>query len=98
MGWRISGSIRNSKQRGSSTVRKSFSLALILLLPLASLLVVRGRAADSIVLANVTVIDVARGIAKPGMTVVVAGNRISEVGLSGQVTPPQSARVIDANG
>ena len=44
---------------------------------------------------HVTVIDATGAPAKPNMTVVVSGNRISSIGKAGQVTIPANARVVD---
>ncbi len=52
----------------------------------------------SLVLRDVTVIDVAGGLALPGMTVVVEGDHIARVGKSDTVSPPAGARVVDAAG
>lgn len=45
---------------------------------------------------NVTVVDVASGVLKPQMTVVVSGNRITNVGR--KVKIPKGAEIIDAGG
>jgi imidazolonepropionase-like amidohydrolase len=50
----------------------------------------------AVVLRDVTVIDMKGGRPKPNMTVVVRGNRISEVGR--RVTVPKNAEVVDAAG
>ena len=52
----------------------------------------------SLVLRDVTVIDVAGGLALPGMTVVVVGDHIAQAGKSETVSPPAGARVVDAAG
>lgn len=52
----------------------------------------------SLVLAHVTVIDVTVGVAKPDMTVVITGDRISEVEEADKVVAPQGATVVDAAG
>jgi imidazolonepropionase-like amidohydrolase len=49
-------------------------------------------------IAGVTIIDTAGGRALPGMTVIVVGDRIVEVGESARVRPPPSARVVDGKG
>ncbi|MFC1859876.1 amidohydrolase family protein, partial [Thermodesulfobacteriota bacterium] len=49
-------------------------------------------------LTNVTVIDVAEGKARPDMTVVISGDRITNTGPTGKTTPPFGARIIDARG
>ena len=54
--------------------------------------------ADSVLaFRGVTVIDVVAGRARPAMTVVIRGNRISQVGPS-SMTVPENARVISADG
>src|SRR5262249_32973073 len=53
---------------------------------------------SSIVFANVAVIDTAGASLQRDMTVVVAGDRITEVGNATQVTVPNSAQVIDGRG
>jgi hypothetical protein len=47
---------------------------------------------------NVTVIDVVAGVAKPDMTVVVAGNKIASVGPASAATVPKGTRVVDGRG
>ena len=51
-----------------------------------------------LVLAHVTIIDVARGTQQADMTVVVNGNRITLVGRAGRARIPRSAVVVDATG
>jgi imidazolonepropionase-like amidohydrolase len=53
-------------------------------------------AASTVVFTHVTVIDVTRGLLRPDITVVVAGNRIAAVGKSAMV--PHNAKVINATG
>jgi len=52
----------------------------------------------SIVFTRVTVIDATGAAAKPSMTVVIIGDRISEIGKSEKVHVPVNAKVIDASG
>jgi imidazolonepropionase-like amidohydrolase len=73
------------------TVIAVFLLALPALLPTAS-------AAESLVLAHVTVIDVDGGTAKPNETVVITGNRIADVGADDKIVVPHGAKVISASG
>jgi len=47
---------------------------------------------------DVTVIDAAKGVARPGQTVVLRGGRIEAAGDAGHVGVPQRARVIDGKG
>jgi imidazolonepropionase-like amidohydrolase len=74
-------------------------IALFLILP-ALLLAQskRDRQAESLVLSHVTVIDVTGGTLKPDMTVVITGDRISEVGEAGKVVAPPGATAVDAAG
>ena len=57
-----------------------------------------GPALDSFALVHVSIIDVNAGMVRPGMTVLVAGDRIAEVGPAEQLSVPAGARVIDATG
>jgi len=73
--------------------------ALFLLLP--ALLVAQSsgsRQTAPLVLAHVTIIDVAGGPSKPDMTVVMRGDRISEIGKAGEILSPPDATVVDASG
>jgi hypothetical protein len=54
--------------------------------------------ADSLVVAHVTVIDVASGISRPNESVVITGNRIADVGADDKIVVPRGAKVIDAPG
>jgi len=73
-------------------------LALLIILSCAVLLSGQTAtpAASTMVITHVTVIDVARGLLRPDMTVVVDGNRIAAVRKSAMV--PHNAKVIDATG
>ena len=51
-----------------------------------------------IALIHVTVIDATGSAPKADMTVILSGDRISEIGKSGKVRVPKNARVIDARG
>jgi hypothetical protein len=64
---------------------------------LASALALSG-ARGSLVLENVTVIDVASGASLPGRTVVVTGEHIWEVTPAGRALTPANARVVDGTG
>ena len=77
-------------------MRKIFALFLASFVCLLS-----GQSATSpqpkpLVLAHVTVIDATGAPAKPDMTVVITGNRITAIGKD--VAAPQDAQVIDASG
>lgn len=51
-----------------------------------------------IALKNVTVIDATGAAPKAGMTVIIRGNRIAELGASPEVKPPKGAQTINARG
>jgi hypothetical protein len=74
-------------------------LALLLLLP--TLLLAGGKSdaqQNILALANLTIIDVTGGPAKPNMTVIITGNHITGLAEATKVTVPKGARVIDASG
>jgi len=50
------------------------------------------------IIADVTVVDVEKGIAIPGQTVLVAGDRIEKIGAPGEIGLPEGARIIDGHG
>ncbi len=52
----------------------------------------------SLVFTHVTVIDATGAAAKPDLTVVITGERITEIGKAGKVRVPKDAQVIDATG
>ncbi len=52
----------------------------------------------SLALKDVTVIDVVTGLARPGMTVVIEGDHIAQIGASGAVPLPEGALTVDASG
>jgi imidazolonepropionase-like amidohydrolase len=54
--------------------------------------------AKSLAITGVTVIDATGAPARPDMTVVVTGERITAVGKSGEVRVPEGARVVDGKG
>jgi imidazolonepropionase-like amidohydrolase len=53
--------------------------------------------AQSLTIANATVVDVATGALRPGTTVIIDGNRIVSVGPSSATTRPRG-RIVDATG
>jgi len=74
-------------------------IALFLLLPALLLAQSNGnRQPALLVLAHVTVIDVAGGPPKPDMTVVIKGDRISDIGKAGEMPVPPDATVVNASG
>ena len=54
--------------------------------------------ASTLVFTHVTVIDMTGAPPKPDMTVVVTGNRITDLGQSGRVRIPKRAQIINATG
>src|SRR6185369_15069493 len=79
-------------------MRKILSLFLLLtpsVLPARAAPPVRAR---PLVLNHVTVIDVTGAPAASDMTLVVTGNRISEVGKAGKVHIPRNAQIVNARG
>jgi imidazolonepropionase-like amidohydrolase len=74
-------------------------IALFLILPALLLAQSKGdRQSKSLVLTHVTVIDVTSGTTKPNMTVVITGDRISQVEEASKVVTPPGATVVDAAG
>jgi hypothetical protein len=74
---------------------------LLLLSVLAILLYARAKQnsqAKPLVFTHVTVIDATGAPAKPDMTVVITGDRITALGQTGKVRVPKEAQVIDATG
>src|SRR5205823_694549 len=90
---------RNLKLAAGFLVTMKTWMALFLLLPALLLAQSNGsRQPAPLVLAHVTVIDVAGGPSKPDMTVVIRGDRISDIGKAGEILPPTDATVVDASG
>ena len=57
-----------------------------------------GAKPKPLVLTHVTVIDTTGAPANPDMTVVIIGDRIAEMGKSGEIAPPQNPATINATG
>lgn len=53
---------------------------------------------DILAISGVTVIDATGAPAKPDMTVIITGDRITEIARTGEVAIPKSAQVIDGTG
>jgi imidazolonepropionase-like amidohydrolase len=70
------------------------------LLCLTSVLVAAETQSPSppLALTHVTVIDMTGAPAQPGMTVLISGGKITELGPTSRVHPPHDAHVIDATG
>jgi imidazolonepropionase-like amidohydrolase len=64
----------------------------------ALLLLALPQAPRPLVFTHVTIIDATGAPAQPGMTVVIRGERITELGKSGTVHAPAGAQVVDATG
>lgn len=78
-------------------MRKILALLLTILLPI--LLVAQTNPGNrSLVLSHVTIIDMTGALPQPDMTVVITGNRISDIGKVGRVRVPKNAQVIVATG
>lgn len=65
---------------------------------LTALLLTGAATAQSLAFTDVTVIEVAEGVAEPGKTVVVTGDRIAAVGDADEVQVPPGAAVIEGTG
>ena len=80
-------------------MRKSFALLLVILLP-TMLIAQTNSIAQSqpLVLTHATVIDMTGAPPKSEMTVVVEGERIVEIGKTGRVKVPTTARIVDVTG
>jgi hypothetical protein len=70
----------------------------VLLLLAADLAVARGNPERALAFTHVTVIDATGAPASTDMTVVVANQRIVDLGRTDDVTPPRGARIVDARG
>lgn len=81
-------------------MRKVFGCMLAFVLLASSIVAQQNSAAIQrpLVLTHVTVIDVAAGGLKPEMTVVIEGDRIKEMGLSGKIPTPRNGTIVDATG
>jgi imidazolonepropionase-like amidohydrolase len=72
--------------------------ACAVLLALGVFLPVEPQPVSPLAITNVTIIDATGASAKPGMTVVIAGDRIAEIGRAGKVKLPKDAQVVDGRG
>ena len=79
----------------SPVINKLLLFAIILAFSLMTQAKPRSRA---LVFTHVTVIDCTGAPAKPNMTVVIIGDRISTLGKTGEVVLPKRAIVVDASG
>ena len=54
--------------------------------------------AATVVIENVTVVDIAAGIVRPHLSAIIEGERIVAVGPQGSLKVPLNARVVDGTG
>lgn len=78
-------------------MKKVFGFLLLLALPVRPA-VQQQQAVQPLVLTHVTVIDATGAPALPDRTVVIRGDRISEIGPAATLRPPQGAQVVDGTG
>jgi imidazolonepropionase-like amidohydrolase len=82
-----------------AVMKKLVALLPFLLLALPALPAAQQqRTPPPLVFTHVTVLDVAGGTALPDRTVVITGDRISDLGKSAEVRAPEGAQVVDAAG
>ncbi|MGH9752966.1 MAG: amidohydrolase family protein [Blastocatellia bacterium] len=77
---------------------KKIPLFLLFLLPALLAQSQPSSQSKPLVFTHVTVIDATGAAAKPDMTVVLTGERITEIGKSGKVRIPREAQIVDATG
>lgn len=80
-------------REGWSLMRRSISIILVLFFPLAF----QPLSAQTVTIANASLIDVSDGSLHPGTTVMIEGNRIVHVGPT-SASPRPKGEVIDATG
>src|SRR6266498_6096990 len=79
------------------TMKQAFTLLLLVMLPsLVSAQPKQHPQSIPLVFTHVTVIDATGAPAKPDMTLVVVGDRITELGPTKKVRVPKDAQVVDA--
>ena len=81
-----------------SAMNTPCALLLLVLAPLATLAAPDPAGPPAIAITHVTVIDTTGGPVQPDMTVVITGDRITDVGKTGKVAIPKDARVVNATG
>jgi imidazolonepropionase-like amidohydrolase len=79
-------------------VKRLAMLCVICLVPLVSAAQSKQFASKPLEITDVTVIDTTGAASKPGQTVVVEGNRISQVGDARKVHAPKGAQVVNGRG
>ena len=76
-------------------MRQVFALLLIALLPT---LILAQVSSNSLVFSHITVIDMTGAAPMSDMTVVITGDRISDIGKTGKIRVPRNAQLVDAGG
>src|SRR5438445_2956071 len=79
-------------------MQKLFVVPLLALLTSAATFAQPGAADSTLVFSHVNVIDMTGAPVQPDMTVIITGQRITEVSKSGGVRVPIQAKVVDAQG
>jgi hypothetical protein len=80
-------------------MRRFYSLLMLLALLVLPVYPLRQDAQQSyLAFIHVSVIDATGAPTMPDMTVVIVGDRITEIGKTGEIILPERARVIDATG
>lgn len=81
-------------------MKKLFALLLLLALPArpSSQAPQAAQAPRPLAFTHVTVLDMTGAPARPDMTVILTGDRITEIGRTGSVQVPRDAQVVDATG
>ena len=99
---RLGSPTRGRHERGRAVLltryRGRFNVKLIALFFTALLYPVGTASAQSLAFTDVTVIDVKEGVAEPGVTVIVSGDRIWGIGKTDSLEVPAGATSIDATG
>jgi hypothetical protein len=53
---------------------------------------------NRIVISNVSIVDVENGVTVPGQTVILNGEQIERIGMQGEISIPQDAKIVDGQG
>lgn len=77
-------------------MRRAVLLLLIVVMPTLLVAQVKHVPNRPVVLRNVTLIDMTDDRPKPNMTVVISGDRITEIGSKAAI--PRNAQIVDASG
>jgi hypothetical protein len=79
-------------------VHRAFASVFLVIFSLATIVVPSSAADPVLAFRHVNVIDATGSPVRPDMTVVVEGQRIVDLGKSGHVQIPKSAKIVDASG